>query len=109
MRFFNWAEGFIEHPTLDDISERVQKLERIYWIWLLISVFVAIAGVAVILGASSDNLKLHSIGVFLALDGCIGIGVMKIWAHIKISMYRIIWDNKNRIESEIRKSEAQDI
>ena len=109
MKLFNWAESFEENPTCEDILKKIQKIERIYWIWLLISVFVTIAGVGIILGAPSNNIKQHSIGLFLAIDGCISIAVMKIWAQIVLCMYRIIWDNQNRIKAEIQKSEAQDL
>ena len=109
MRLFNWAESFKEQPTCEDILNKIQKIERIYWIWLLLSIFVALAGIALILNAPANNLKQHSLGVFLAIDGIIQIALIKIWAHIKLSMYRIIWDSQNRIEAEIRKSEAEDL
>jgi hypothetical protein len=109
MRIFNWAESFKEQPTCDDILNKVQRIERIYWIWLLLSSFVAVAGVGLILSAPENNLKIHSMGVFLAIDGCISIAVIKIWAHIKLSMYRIIWDRQNRLEAELKESQAQDL
>ena len=57
----------------------------------------------------ANNLKALFFGLFLAIDGIIQIALAKIWAHIKLSMYQIIWDRKNWIEAEIRKSEAEDI
>ena len=71
MRIFNWAEAFKETPTCDDILNKVNKIERIYWIWLLISAFVASGGVMIILFAPANDLKQHCLGVFLAIDGCI--------------------------------------
>lgn len=109
MRFFNWAESFKEQPTCDDILKKVRKTEIYYWIFLSLSVVIAIAGLNLILNAPVNNLKQHSIGLFLAIVGIVNIAVMKLWAHVKLSMYFSIWDRKNWIEAEIRKSEAEDI
>jgi hypothetical protein len=34
MRFINWAESFKEHPTCEDILDKVRKTENFYWIFL---------------------------------------------------------------------------
>ncbi len=109
MRIFNWAKAFQEQPTCEDILGKVHKIERIYWIWLLITGFVMFVGLALILVAPANNLKLHSFGAFLAIDGSFGIATIKIWAHIVLAMYRIIWDQNNKMEAEIRKSQAEDL
>ena len=109
MRFFNWAESFKETPTCEDILKKVRNIEIQYWIYLLLSVIIALWGVLVVLCAPANNLKLLLIGLFLAIDGCLQITLIKIWAHIKLSMYWIIWDRNNRIEAELTKLEAQDL
>ena len=109
MRFFNWAESFKENPTCEDVLNKVRKMEVIYWIFLLLSVFIAIAGANLIQNAPENDLKQHAWGLFLAIVGIVNIVVIKLWAHIRLTMYFIIWDSQNRIENEIRKSEAQDI
>lgn len=109
MRFFNWAESFKEQPTCENILKKVQKIEMQYWIFLLLSVIIALWGVFIMIHAPADNLKALFFGLFLAIDGCIQISLIKIWVHIKLSMLRIIWDSQNRIENEIRKSEAADL
>jgi hypothetical protein len=66
-------------------------------------------GILIMILVPGNNLKALLLGLFLAIDGSIQISLIKIWAHIKLSMYRTIWDYKNRIEGEMRKSEAEDI
>ena len=109
MIFFNWAKSFEETPTCEDILKKVRTIEILYWIFLLLSVIITLWGVLIMILVPANNIKALFLGLFLAIDGIIQITLIKIWAHIKLSMYRIIWDSKNRIESEIRKSEAADI
>ena len=75
----------------------------------MLSVFIAIGGANLIQNAPENDLKQHIWGLFLAIVGIVNIAVIKLWAHIRLMMYFLIWDSKNRIESEIRKSEAQDL
>ncbi len=109
MKYFNWAESFKETPTCEDILSKVQKTEMAYWIWLILSVCFALIGVAIVLMAPKSDLKLHCIGVILAIEGIVNIALIKIWVQIRLSMFRIIWDRNNKIESEINKLEAQDL
>ncbi len=109
MRFFNWAETFKETPTCDDILKRVQKTEIVYWVFLSLSVCIALWGVEILMNAPENSLKQHAIGLLLAVVGIVNIAVMKLWAHIRLTMYFIIWDRKNRIEAEINKLEAEDL
>ena len=109
MRFFNWAESFKEQPTCEDILKKIQKIEIIYWISLLLAVFISVLGLLIMLLTPANNLKALFLGLFLGTNGLIQIAMVEIWVHIKLSMYRIIWDSNNRIEAEIRKSEAEDL
>ena len=109
MKLFNWTESFEQQPVCEDIPQKIQKLERTYWIWLLLSCFVVVAGIVIILTAPVNDLKWHALGVILAIDGCFSVGVLKLWAHTWLAAYRIMWDNMNRLNAELRKSEAQDI
>ena len=109
MRFFNWSEGFKEQPTCEDVLKKVRKTEITYWIWIVICLVIMIAGFNIIEKAPEGDLKEHMIGLFFALLGVIQITLMKIWAHIRLTMLYQIWDSQNRIENEIRKSEAADL
>ncbi len=109
MSFFNWAERFKETPTCDDILKRVRKTEILYWFWLVLSVCLAVWGYSILNNAPEDNLKRHAIGLLLAIVGIVNVAVIKLWAHIMLTMYFIIWDRENRIEAEINKLEAEDL
>jgi len=109
MRFFNLAKIFKEQPTCEDILKKVRNTEILYWICFLVSLFIAMGGGNIILNAPENDLKEHAWGLFLAILGIVNIAVIKLWAHIKLTMYYIIWDRNNRIEAEINKLEAQDL
>jgi len=109
MALFNWAERFKQTPTCDDILKRVRKTEILYWIFLVLSVCIAIWGYSILKNAPESDLKQHALGLFLAIVGIVNVAVIKLWAHIILTMYFIIWDSKNRIESEINKLEAEDL
>ncbi len=109
MRFFNWAEGFKEQPTCEDILKRVRKVEIKYWIYLALSIALTLWGLGIIENAPENNLKAHINGLILVVGGFLGIALIKLWAHIILTTYMIIWDRINRIEAEIRKSEAADL
>jgi hypothetical protein len=109
MALFNWAERFRQTPTCDDILKRVRKTEILYWIFLVLSVCIAIWGYTILKNAPENNLKQHALGLLLAIVGIVNVAVIKLWAHIILTRYFIIWDSKNRIESEINKLEAEDL
>ncbi len=66
-------------------------------------------GGSIILDAPENDLKEHAWGLFLAILGIVNIAVIKLWAHIRLTMYFIIWDRNNRIEAEMNKLEAEDL
>jgi len=109
MRFFNWAKAFKEQPTCEDILKKVRKTEITYWIFIVLFVLMTIGGINIIAEAPEGDLKEHVMGLFLALFGIIQITLMKIWAHIRLTTLYLIWDSQNRIENEIRKSQAADL
>ena len=109
MALFNWAESFKKQPTCEDILKKIHTVEVLYWIFLLLSVAIAIWGIFMMILVPADNLKALLVGLFLAIEGSMQTILIKIWAHIRLSMYRIIWDSKNRLEAEIRKSQAEDL
>lgn len=109
MRVFDWAANFKKTLTCDDIPKRVRKIEIQYWIYLIISGFIAIKGIGLISQASDKDLKSVAIGLLLAIAGIVMVAIVKIWAYISLAMYFIIWDRNNTIEAEIKKSEFQDM
>jgi uncharacterized Tic20 family protein len=109
MRLFNWAENFKEQPTCEDIPKKVRNAEIKYWIFLVISIALTIAGINMVIAAPENSIKQHTIGLILTIAGLINIALMKLWAHIILTTYYLIWDSKNRVDAEIRKSQAADL
>ena len=109
MRFFNWAEGFKENPTCEDILKRVRKAEIQYWIYLVVCVLVVLHGIGMMQEADDGDIKEIAMGLFVAVAGSIYIALIKIWVHIKLTTLYIIWDRNNTLEAEIKKSELQDM
>jgi hypothetical protein len=109
MRLFNWAETFRDTRTLEDIPALVQKLETQYWLWMAFSILVFLFGFAILVFAPSGDIKSQLIGLFIAVDGGFYWAVIKIWVHIRLATYRVIWDSQNRAAEEMRKLEAADL
>ncbi len=109
MRIFNLAQTFKESPTCEDILKKVRKTEIIYWVYIIIFACILVAGYNALTEAPEDNIKQQIEGAFWALFAMINIAVIKTWVHVKLTMYFIIWDRNNKIESEINKLEAQDL
>jgi uncharacterized membrane protein len=109
MRLFNWAETFKENPTCEDVIKKVRNTEITYWIFMAIFIVVGLHGLSTINEASEGDLKEHVMGLLVVLFALIQITLMKIWAHIRLTMLYQIWDSQNRIENEIRKSQAADL
>lgn len=109
MRIFDWAKTFEETPTCDDILKKVRKTEIAYWVFQAICIIVTLSGFNILSKTPETDLKGRAMGLLLLLIGITHIAVMKIWAHMKLTMYFIIWDRENRIKAEMNKLEAQDL
>ena len=106
MRTFNWVQDFTEKSIAEDIPESVQKLERYHWI------YTAFFGLTLFIGfffLILPPIAVKFLGLFLALQSTVMLATERLYIHIRLSTYRMIWDNKNRTEMELRKSEAQDL
>ena len=106
MKLFNWAARFEEQKTCEDILGRVRKTEIIYWIYMAVLVVLTLCGIDLL--KNSDGTREMLFGLFLALVGVINIVLIKLWAHVRLVMYYIIWDRQNRLEAEFDKSLAED-
>ena len=109
MAQFDWAKEFEEQPTCEDILNKVRKIEMRYWIGIICAIVMILAGIILIIAAPDDSIKKHNWGVFLAIYGGIILAMSEICACVKLSTLRVIWDSQNRLEKELRKSEAMDI
>lgn len=109
MILVNWAEAFEEYKTFDDIEKKVRKIQIQYLIYLLIAVAIGLAGLSYIAQAPEGNIKELAYGICLVVAGIVQVAVVKLWAHMKLITYFLIWERRKWIEDEIKKSEAADI
>jgi len=109
MKLFNWAERFESQKTCEDILGRVRKTEITYWVYIVILIIVTLSGIGMMKSADSTDIRTMLFGLFVALIGIINISMIKLWAHIRLVMYYMIWDSQNRLEAELQKSRAEDL
>ena len=109
MRIFDWSQVFEERRTIDDIPARVRKMEIGYWIWLLVGIGISLWGLAVMSFAPPGEIKAMLFGLFLALDGIIAVATLKIVTHVRLTRYWIVWDYRNRLDAEMKKSQVDDL
>ena len=109
MILVNWAEAFEEHKTFDDIEKKVRKIQIQYLIYLLIAVAIGLAGLQYIAQAPEGDTKKLAYGICLVVAGIVQVAVVKLWAHMKLITYFMIWERRKWVEDEIKKSEAADI
>ena len=107
MKPLSWAARFEEQKTCEDILGRVHKTQITFWIYMVILVAITLGGLHVLMHATETRAMLT--GLFMALVGIINIALIKIWAHIRLVMFYIIWDSQNRLEAELNKSLAEDL
>ncbi len=100
MRLVGWAKAFEDHQTFDDIPAKVLKTEIIYWAGILFSLVVTAIGIITMLSAPSDAFKQTALGLFVAVDGAISWAVIKVWVHVRLGMYWILWDAQKRQDRE---------
>jgi len=109
MAWVNWAEAFREGEQLEDIPSRVQRAEVSYWIWMGVSTLVWLAGFVTILTAARGQQAALFVGLFLAVEGAIMWGVIKVVTHVRLCMYRVLWEARQQARRELLSSEAADL
>lgn len=109
MRIFGWTKTFEEQKTCEDILGRVRKTEIAYWSYMAILVFIMLGGLSAMGNAAPGDLKQLLMGLFWALFGIINICMIKLWAHLRLVMYFMIWDSQNRTQAELDKMKQMDL
>ena len=109
---WNWAKAFEEHKTIDDIPEKVRQMESRYWIWFWFGLAQILVGGPVFfisfwIQGGTDRFML--LGLLLLLGGGIDLALAKIWAHVRLSMFWILWDSQNRLKAEMDRMSAADL
>ena len=85
-----WSEKLISYwKSEEPIEDQIDRIQGIYNRWTIIFIIIGAAGGG-LLGATGNPW-----GIALAVAGMI---LMKIWAHIKLSTLRILWEMQQHSE-----------
>jgi len=91
MSILGWSKLFEERKPIEDIPGKIKKIERLHWIGMLITIPIALLGLAIVLAAPAHNIRLMLLGLFIAVDGAIMWAIAKIYVHIRLAMYQVVW------------------
>ncbi len=91
-----WKDLLQEDTQLIDIKGRVAELEKEYkkWDWILTTLIFIGFGLILFSAAGSRTLQnvLLGSGIIVAVSGLVNIGVLKIWMHIKLSTFQLLFE-----------------
>lgn len=85
-----WQDLFNEEIKLVNIGDKIDTLEREYNKWNKLSSVLVFIGIGLIIASMGSTNVLMGLGVVTAVSGLINIAVLKIWMHIKLSMFQMI-------------------
>ena len=85
-----WSERIMTQWESGTIAEHIDDIQRLYRKSLIICAAFVAGGAALMMATS--NQRLIAFGIFLALTGIINIAVTKIWIHVKMSMFRVVFE-----------------
>ena len=91
-----WKDLLQEDTQLIDIKGKVAELEKEYkkWDWIL-TTFIFI-GFGLILFSAAGSRTLQNVllgsGIIVAVTGLVNIGVLKIWMHIKLLTFQLLFE-----------------
>lgn len=83
-----WSEKLIAKWNDCDIPNQVDEVQRVYTKWIVICIAITAGGGAMMMATS--NPRIIALGLFLAVTGMVNVALMKTWAHIKLSMLRVV-------------------
>ena len=85
-----WSEKLIDKWKDGDIPNQLDELQHVYRRSILVCIGMTAGGIALM--CSTAYLRIIALGLLLAISGILSIVLMKIWVHIKHSMFRVIWE-----------------
>lgn len=89
-----WKALFDEDQEVTDIPGKITALEMEYKKWDWINTGLIFLGFGIILCSLGGSRMIQNIllgsGIIIAITGLINIAVLKIWMHVKISMYQLM-------------------
>lgn len=104
----NWADAFRQEQRFEDIPARVGKMQERYRFWTMVSSVMIVLGLLAIIGPAVP-IQIRLLGLFVAVEGVVSSATVKLWVHIRLTMYWTLWERHQRLERELRQSEAADL
>ena len=83
-----WSEKLIAKWNEGDIPNQVDEVQRVYTKWIVICIAITAGGGAMM--TATSNPRIIALGLFVAVTGMLNVALMKTWAHIKLSMLRVV-------------------
>ena len=106
---WNWAKELDDHKTIENIPERMRRLETKHWVGVAMAALVFVAGYMVLTLAPEQNLKVHLYGVFLVICALFSVTFITLHTGLCRAMLWILWDSHNRLKAEMDKMNAADL
>ena len=85
-----WSEQLFAMWQQDDIAGQIDELQRVYKKWIPRCAILTACGGGLMCATSYPTAI--ALGLLVAISGVLTIALMKTWAHIKLSMFRVIWE-----------------
>ena len=106
---WNWAKELEDHKTIEDIPDRMRKLETKHWVGVGMGLVLLVAGFMELTLAPAQNLKVHLSGVVLIVCALFSITIITLHTGLCRAMLWILWDSHNRLKAEMDKMNAADL
>lgn len=91
-RWFVWIQKPLDPET---IRSEAATYERIYRTWFVVNIGMIGAGLAVYVVERQLDERFGVLGLLLVLIGLVNSVLMKIWAHVMLSMFRLaMWSGR---------------
>jgi len=85
-----WSEKLMAKWENRDIAGQIDELQRVFRKWMVICIAITVGGAGMMM--TTSNTQTIALGLFLAITGIVNVALMKTWAHIKLSMLRVVWE-----------------
>ena len=92
-----WSECFVEKWQSTSVTEQLDAVQKNYYKWIVWCFVLIGAGMGG--GLAMINNPDHKIattglfiGLFLAITGIVNFAVLRLWAHTRLAMLRIVWE-----------------
>ncbi len=85
-----WSEKLMAKWENRDIAGQIDEVQREFKKWIVICIAITGGGAGMMM--TTSNVRIVALGLFLAITGIVNVALMKVWAHIKLSMLRVVWE-----------------